>query len=162
MNAKTIWLDREHLRVLCEEANDKYPNETGGCFVGYYFKKNKDLVVTNIVGPGPNAIHGEYYFKPDDDWQEKEIGKLYSESGRLYTYLGDWHVHTVPDEKLSWKDKKTLRRIARHTPARIITPIMGIMYLTENWNLAIWQLKKMSTVSFYDNGVYKKLDLRFF
>lgn len=162
MTVEIVWIGKENLRLMCAEASDKYPNETGGCFNGYYTGNNKELVLTNIIGPGPNAVHGRYYFKPDDDWQTEEIAKIYGESGRAHIYLGDWHVHTAPNEKLSWKDKKTLRRIAKYAPARIKTPIMGVMCFHQKWELTVWQLKELRSFFFYDNSIYEKLELKLF
>jgi integrative and conjugative element protein (TIGR02256 family) len=143
------------------EASDKYPYETGGCLIGYFLDKNKEIVITNTIGPGHRSIHKNFYFKPDDEWQSNKIEKIYSKSGRLHTYLGDWHTHTLPSERLSREDKKTLSRISKYAPARAKTPIMGIMSFYGRWELVIWQLKKVSSV-FYNKNVYQKLNLKLF
>jgi integrative and conjugative element protein (TIGR02256 family) len=147
---------------MIAEAQDKYPDETGGCFLGYYIEKNKEIVITDSIGPGPNAVHKKFYFKPDNKWQAEEIAKIYNESGRLHTYLGDWHVHSTPYDELSWKDKRTLRRIAKYTPARVKNPIMGIMSFYKEWRLVIWQIAKMRTFLSFDTGAYEKLDIKYF
>jgi integrative and conjugative element protein (TIGR02256 family) len=161
MKASVIWVNRESLRVLRDEANDKYPDETGGCFIGYYSGIN-ELVVTNVIGPGLKATHSKSYFKPDADWQELEIERLYNESGRRNTYLGDWHTHTLACTGLSWRDKKTLRRISKYKPSRIKSPIMGIMSLHDDWELVVWQLKTIRSFLLFDNSEYDQLELMLF
>ena len=142
------------------EVLSKYPNETGGCLMGYFSENDDEVVITDIIGPGGNAIHRPSYFCPDSDFQEKEIARIYNESGRRTIYLGDWHMHPLPNKYLSWRDKKTLRKIARHKPARISNPLMGVFYYDEDWELVIWQLKKLNSFLFYDGSVYEEIKQR--
>jgi integrative and conjugative element protein (TIGR02256 family) len=77
------------------EAAARYPLETGGVFMGYW-ADDRTAVVTQAIGPGPNAYHHRHRFAPDQEWQTTEIAEYYRASGRRETYLGDWHTH--PDE----------------------------------------------------------------
>lgn len=42
------------------------PWETGGMLMGYV-ADNGDYVVTQLIGPGPNAKHSRYRFLPDNE-----------------------------------------------------------------------------------------------
>ena len=77
---------------MVEEARRCLPNETGGAFMGYWSDPNT-VVITDVIGPGPNAKHTRYSFHPDVEYHAAEIDRIYSQSGRINTYLGDWHTH---------------------------------------------------------------------
>jgi integrative and conjugative element protein (TIGR02256 family) len=136
-----IWIKRHLLQKMLTEASLRYPMETGGVFLGYWAEERQNVVVTKVIGPGPQANHRECSFVPDYDYQEQQIAKYYEKSGRLRYYLGDWHTH--PDTTntfLSQKDCRTLGRIAVSHKARCPTPVMGVIAGTpDNWTTAIWK-----------------------
>ena len=132
-----IWLPERLLDEMGVLAANACPNETGGVLLGY--DAGNGLVVTAITGPGPAAIHKRDAFIPDYDCQDTEIERIYRESRRRHTYLGDWHTHPAGGSALSSKDKRTLLAIARHRPARTPAPIMGILAGGEPWRLTVWQ-----------------------
>lgn len=134
----TVWLTRSSLDRLVTTAQAYAPNETGGVLVGYSDGLSLNLVVEHIIGPGPRAFHNRYGFTPDHEYQEQEIARLYRESGRVSTYLGDWHSHPGGGLYLSVTDRKTLRRIAMAKEARVQKPLMAVIG-GANWELAIWQ-----------------------
>lgn len=120
-----------------------FPWETGGVLMGYWAEPLVEVVITNAIGPGPKAIHKEKGFAPDAEYQEKEIANIYEASGRLSTYLGDWHTHPRGSTRLSIRDKRTLRRIAVANNARCPVPIMAVLGGggKDKWLLEIWQYK---------------------
>lgn len=134
---ETIWLPAKLLDEMGALATSAYPKETGGVLIGY--DAGNGLVVTGITGPGPEAIHESHAYTPDYAYQDAEIGRVYRESGRRHTYLGDWHSHPDGSTTLSSKDKLTLRTIARYRPARASAPIMGIFVGGEPWRLTVWR-----------------------
>lgn len=135
----TCWIRQIAFENLIKEAQNKYPLETGGIFIGHQANHGKDLVVTDIIGPGPNALHKPCGYLPDVIFQEKEIAKLYGASKQLHTYLGDWHTHPQGKALLSSKDKKVLQRIAKYKDARIAHPIMGILSIMEEAEFLVWR-----------------------
>lgn len=134
-----VWLPKTALDQMTADADAWYGNETGGTFMGYWAARDT-AVVTAIIPAGPNASRERSSFQPDQDWQQAEIAKHYENSGRLDTYLGDWHTH--PDEdsgQLSWKDKACLKSIIRTPAARNSNPIMIIMCgRPQNWVPNAW------------------------
>lgn len=132
------WVKRSVLEPMLVEAERSTPYETGGCLMGYWLVPFKEVVITKLIGPGPNAKHLRNKFEPDHEWQAAEIARVYKESGYLYTYLGDWHTHPCSRPSLSWRDRRTLRRIASYPPARAPTPLMGILARNSPWVLKIW------------------------
>lgn len=132
-----IWLPEVLLDEMTVLATCAHPNETGGVLIGY--DAGNGVVVTAIIGPGSKAIHGLRAFIPDYTYQDSEIERIYRESGRRHTYLGDWHSHPDGRATLSSRDKRTLRGIASHRPARVPAPIMGILADGDCWRLAVWR-----------------------
>ena len=111
-----MWLPEGMLRECIVEADRHAPLETGGTFMGYWIGTSA-VVVTCLVGAGPGAERGVRHFAPDQDWQVAEIARCYERSGRMNTYVGDWHSHPgAQDGELSRKDRRVLRRIVE-TPS---------------------------------------------
>jgi integrative and conjugative element protein (TIGR02256 family) len=122
---------------MVEEARRRLPNETGGAFMGYW-PDPSTVVITEVLGPGPNARHTRYSFYPDVEHHDDEIKRIYLASGRLHTYLGDWHTHPKGAARTSQKDRKTLQSIASFPEARTPRPLMAILAVSRGWKLAVW------------------------
>lgn len=134
---QSAWVDKDILELARVESDLWCPKETGGALMGYWSDQN--VVITDIIGPGPDAVHKRYSFTPDDHWHAKEIARIYRESGRITTYLGDWHSHPFGTPGLSINDLITLFRLARYKPARTPRPIMGILHNNPQWKLEMGQ-----------------------
>lgn len=122
-----IELARGVLALCRAEADRCYPLETGGVLMGFW--RRHLAVVTQVIGPGPNARHERWSFEPDQEWQLGAIAAHYARSGRRETYLGDWHTH--PDARngnLSRMDRGVLRKVISTPSARAPTPVMMILY----------------------------------
>jgi integrative and conjugative element protein (TIGR02256 family) len=120
-----IWISDAAFYELIVEADRTYPLETGGVLVGY-FADNGEPVIGAVVGPGPDAVHRPTRFLPDHSWQCGQLDELFARSSGALAYIGDWHTHPNGSPQMSWLDKRTLRRIAKHTPALIQKPLMLI------------------------------------
>lgn len=132
-----VWIEQSLFNKLFEETNKKLPLETGGVLVGYKDIYN-NIVVTDLIGAGPNAIHKKYSFIPDGKYQQIELSRIYFESNRIKTYLGDWHSHPYQNSYLSWRDRRTLKKIAKTKTAREPNPLF-IIVGTKRWNLKCWK-----------------------
>jgi integrative and conjugative element protein (TIGR02256 family) len=122
----TVWLKESAYIKILEETIKWMPFETGGILIGYWGPPN-EIVVTDIVGPGPLAMHENDSFEPDHEYQVREISKKYFNTNRTETYLGDWHTHPNSSSYLSEKDKRTLKRIADFKKARLKKPLMLVL-----------------------------------
>jgi len=134
-----LWLSVAHEDMLLREAARTAPYETGGVLLGYR-GEGGDVVVTDVVGPGPNASHARASFVPDHGYHDGEIARLYAESGRRHAYLGDWHSHPGGSCALSRTDRRTLRRIATTAEARAPEPLMLIVGGFVDWTFAAHHL----------------------
>ena len=119
------WLPSRAQIDLLDFARDWHPNEVGGILAGYV--NGKAIVVTEVVGPGPNATHERILFCPDHEYHLQEMSRIYQASNGEHTYLGDWHTHPDGPSVLSPLDKKTLRAIARAPEAQCPQPLMLLL-----------------------------------
>lgn len=99
-----------------------------------------EVVVTDVVGPGPCAVHKPASFSPDHDWQLERLAETYTASGRVVTYLGDWHTHPGGAPAPSARDRRTMRRIRRSGRARQRRPLMVIVGPTPSSTPKVWCL----------------------
>lgn len=138
-NNKLAWLYRPMLEFLNQEATAKAPLETGGILMGYFGQPGSVPVILWATNPGPRAVHLRNYYRPDPGFDESQIATIYRESGGRITYLGDWHTHLTPFAGLSYRDRRTLSRIARCKSARVERPLMLVLSYDDQWDVTIWQ-----------------------
>lgn len=126
-HAPLVWFASEVITQMAAESARTFPLETGGVLMGYTDASGEQIVVRACTGPGPRAVHGGSSFVPDHEFHESEVARTYAESGRVWSYLGDWHSH--PDGRLflSRDDRKTIGRIACAVDARVPRPIMTVL-----------------------------------
>ena len=131
-----IWFCREVLEVMQQWADRHFPNEVGGILVGYEADTG-DVVVREVIGPGPSAIHRTTRFLPDSKYQQLLLEQKFEHSGGINNYLGDWHTHPHGICQLSRTDKRTLARIADKKHDCTNTPIMVILAggVRSNWQI---------------------------
>ncbi len=128
-----------------------------------YWAAPEEIVITNIIGPGPGATHSKRKFKPDHSWQTQQIVEIYNASKFYFSYLGDWHSHpNFQDSGLSWLDRRALRKIASYKPARAPVPIMAIIEGGSPWNLKIWSYKLLDFKLFFLGKKTKIKNIRFY
>ena len=92
-----------------------------------YVAEDCAVVVTKLIGPGPNAKHGRFRFTPDGAFQQSELDKHFWATNGLETYLGDWHTHPKTNGTPSVMDKHTLARIAKEPLSGTKRPVMAIL-----------------------------------
>lgn len=51
------WCASATYALVTREADRAFPDETGGVFMGYWVRPRFEVVVTDVVGPGPEAVH---------------------------------------------------------------------------------------------------------
>lgn len=142
-----------------ELALHHYPLETGGMLLGYE-ADNENTVVTTIVGPGPNAKHGRFFFTPDSAYQQSRLEEHYWATDGRETYLGDWHTHPKSDSTPSILDKRTLARIANEPRSGIAQPAMAILAGgTGSWSLGAVRYLSASRHFLWTNYAVETLNI---
>jgi integrative and conjugative element protein (TIGR02256 family) len=136
----TIWLADQARDLIVVASEDAEPHETGGILLGYEVPADHAVVITHLIGPGPESKSSRSHFVPDGKWQEGEVARIYEASGRHTTYLGDWHSHPDGIARPSKKDERTARDIAKTLEARIRNPLMLIAASDkESWRIAAYR-----------------------
>lgn len=129
------------------------PLETGGMFIGYE-AGDQQVVVTTVIGPGPNARHRRLRFRPDYDHQQHQLEAHFARTQGRETYLGDWHTHPFGACALSWLDRRVLVRIARSASSGASRPIMAVLAGgNPDWNLHASRLTR------FRRGFFEKAEL---
>lgn len=131
------WIWTSAFSAMRAEVARHPSEETGGLLLGYVC--GADVVIASIIGPGPSARRTKYTFLPDNEWQTDELAKAYGASGRIHTYLGDWHTHPSGGGELSWRDLRTLKRIAHTATARVLRPISLVLVPGPDEVIAVWR-----------------------
>jgi integrative and conjugative element protein (TIGR02256 family) len=123
---------------MTTEADRMTPLETGGLLFGYWSSDGRQAVIAEVTGPGPSARHSKTEFIPDDNYQDRMIDEIYARSGRRNQYLGDWHTHPCGEDALSYKDRRTLQRIAKSAEIGLSAPLMAVLASKHEWRLCFW------------------------
>src|SRR5947209_17503998 len=135
---KVAFIPNPLIEQLLNEARRTSPLETGGILMGWQ-SSNLGCCITDVIGPGPNAKHTSWSFDPDYNFQRQIVASVYEASGRLHSYLGDWHTHPRGTEHLSALDVAALRHIAGAREARCRAPLMLLIVGGPNWTFKLWQ-----------------------
>lgn len=149
MTRATIWLPVSVLRRMVVAAERHGAHETGGMLVGYEGGESaSEIVVTDLIDAGPRATRDEYAFCADGGWQRKQLARLYKESGRVSTFLGDWHSHPHGLPLPSKVDVKTAARTAANERARAPRPLTVILGREEDdeWILGAFRYEQAKLV----------------
>jgi integrative and conjugative element protein (TIGR02256 family) len=136
-----VWLPRALVDRMVVDAVRYGKRETGGMLVGYEgSERSGEVVVTELIDAGPRAKRGECDFHPDGRWQRGELARVYQESGRRETFLGDWHSHPHGLPLPSETDVETAARTAANQRARAPRPLTIILGRDEDdWIVAAFR-----------------------
>lgn len=134
-----IWIGNSVLASCRADADEHFPLESGGVFLGY--ETGDAMVITAMIPGGEQALRTRWAYAPDTDWQNSRIAEHYEQSGRLDTYLGDWHSHPGTDRAyLSGDDRVVLRKIIRSPKTRLARPLMCVLVGTSgDWRMHGWR-----------------------
>jgi integrative and conjugative element protein (TIGR02256 family) len=94
----------ERLRELATASKDR---ETGGILLG--FNRGTDILVSTASDSGPNATRSPTHFLRDTEYCREFLEQEYAISGA--DYVGEWHSHVLPFERLSLGDIQTIAGI---------------------------------------------------
>lgn len=122
-----VWLDRQAFEEMVTLSREKAPLETGGMLCGYWSTDRSHVVITHIIGPGPNAVHKWDRFRHDDKGQQPYLEAIWNKYDGAITFLGDWHTHPDYFSIQSELDKETHIKLSQYEPARVPNALMLIL-----------------------------------
>jgi len=146
------WIDTQAMMSIMAKAKEKYPLETGGVLIGYH--KGQDVIITDIIGPGHGAIHEQFYFEGDTDWQKIKMDEIYDATDGRLRYLGDWHSHPDGPINASPLDLEAMKIVRDAPEALTPEPLMLIIggdfskIWFEVWELADSNLRSLPIKEF--------------
>jgi integrative and conjugative element protein (TIGR02256 family) len=118
------------------------PDETGGMLIGYW-SDSGDAVITDTIEGGPGAVRRPSRFLPDGNWQQERLDEIYIRSGRVLTFLGDWHSHPLGGVRPSLRDRDTAKKVAKSKEARASQPLTLICAKREgHWRWAVFGYRR--------------------
>jgi integrative and conjugative element protein (TIGR02256 family) len=107
----TIWLSSRVAEEMHRLGRHWAPLETGGLMLGW--RDGDDRIVAGLIGAGDKAVHARHAFEPDHEFQIEELSRVFAQTDGDLDYLGDWHTHPTGHVAMSWRDRRTLRKIGR-------------------------------------------------
>lgn len=87
--------------------------ESGGIIVGILNPYENQVVVTDVTLPHAKDIRKSNVFKRASAGHQEEMDRLWNESKKTKTYLGEWHTHKQDIPVPSWIDKNDWKRISK-------------------------------------------------
>jgi integrative and conjugative element protein (TIGR02256 family) len=119
-----VWIPQTVLETIVHQAAAAVPLETGGMLIGYADPDDDTrLEIIGLIDAGPAAVRKRHRFVPDGPWQCAQLAKRYAESGRIHTFIGDWHSHPGGTCTPSWRDRRTAVKVGAHTDSRMPRPL---------------------------------------
>lgn len=101
--------------------------ETGGVLLGRM--TGSEILVEQVTGPGPRAVHLPDYFEADHDYQQQQIELAYADSNGELQYIGEWHSHLQVIPEPSEQDHFAANPVRAGGPAPPIVMIIGAVGL---------------------------------
>jgi integrative and conjugative element protein (TIGR02256 family) len=98
------------IKIMEKEANEQFPDETGGVLIGHISLINKCITVSDLIPAPEDSIRTPSYFELGIRNLLTKIKEIEKKSNTLLTYLGTWHSH--PNGGVASNlDKSTKERI---------------------------------------------------
>jgi integrative and conjugative element protein (TIGR02256 family) len=134
----TVWLASGLLWDLADEAEWRLPDEAGGVLIGY--RNAGAIVATGSVDTGPKAERWPNGLRPDREFQNAELDRIFMESDGATTFVGEWHSHPLARAVPSKRDRKTLRNTLTDPASATDVALMVILERSddETWSAVGW------------------------
>ena len=121
----TVCISVEIMNNIYKQAKLFAPNEFGGVLVGSYSSCGKTAYVKQTIQPKLNP-KSKNRFKRTVNEINKELNRLYENSGGELHYIGEWHSHPFSGSQYSQLDLKSISEIAKEKNIKINSPLMLI------------------------------------
>lgn len=104
-------------------------DEAGGVLIGS--QRGSHFEVTVATPPQPGDKRSRYSFKRNPDGHQQIITQRWSSSGKVESYLGEWHTHPEPHPTPSGIDLREWRKLsaAHADPLLVIIGGQSTIYI---------------------------------
>ena len=117
--------------------------EAGGSLLGRMVRDSLDIVVDEVIEPGPGDVRTRYGFHLCDlAHQQAHVDAAWKRSEGTCCFLGDWHTHAEPDPTPSSVDLDNWRRLLRVTATDEYPRLLFVIVGTEH--VRAWQGDRIS------------------
>jgi len=105
-------------KIMEKEANEQFPNETGGVLIGHISLINKCITVSDLIPPPEDSKRTPVYFELGIKNLLIKIKEIEKKSNTLLTYLGTWHSHPHGGvaSNLDKSTKKKIKELRNYMP----------------------------------------------
>jgi integrative and conjugative element protein (TIGR02256 family) len=102
--------------------------ETGGILLGFDAPRRSNYWVTQVSGPGPDAVRERTRFRRDLEYVRAVAREAFALDGSQW--IGDWHTHPCGPPEPSGRDLASWRRALERSDletflALILVPVSG-------------------------------------
>jgi len=112
--------------------------EAGGSLLGRMMRDSLDVVVDEVIEPGPLDVRTRYGFHLCDlAHQQAALDAAWKRSAGTCCFLGDWHTHAEPDPTPSSVDLANWHRLLRTMATGESTRLLFVIVGTER--VRAWQ-----------------------
>jgi integrative and conjugative element protein (TIGR02256 family) len=87
--------------------------ESGGIIIGTLNPAANQIIATDVTEPQKKDRQSTFAFLRSEYGHQEIMNNLWESSGRIKTYLGEWHTHNQNIPKPSCIDKKNWIEISR-------------------------------------------------
>jgi len=98
--------------------------EAGGILIGSY--RGPHIEIVSCTSPMPQDIRTPVLFNRRDPGHDREAKRRWQESGRVQTFVGEWHTHPEKMPLPSRTDRVTWSAVMKsHAPHSLVFLIRG-------------------------------------
>jgi len=98
-------------------------SEIGGIFIGAY--RGPHIEVLQYTTPGARDMSGAFSFIRRDAHHQRKANNAWRSSGRLHTYVGEWHTHPSGLPFPSSIDRKAWQGAQRHAGTKCVFVVVS-------------------------------------
>ncbi len=143
-----INIHKSILNLIRSTAQDHYPNEIGGIFLGSYSHVGvEEAKIKEILVPEAFVSSTILFTRKAKGINRLIKERFYASNGNII-YLGEWHSHPFGLSEYSELDLRSIKAIAESRYVAILHPILCIMHhYNEEWRERFF--------IFFRGGLYK-------
>ena len=118
-------LSEKHLLCMLRFCQQSHHVETGGVMMGIYSETRNCAIVTGIVGPPLDSVHGSSWFIRGVRGLQAHINHIWRTKHQYY--IGEWHFHPCAISTASSDDIRQMTEISNSEIYQCPEPLLLII-----------------------------------